>query len=191
MALFVSIFIFSILFLFCSLEWMNCLSRFKFTLSLCCGSHPVNFLFHVFNFSSLKFLFGSIFCFLFIFWIQFSSVAQSCPTLCDPMDYSMPGPPCPSPTPRVHTNPCPLSWRCHPTISSSVVPFSSCPQSFPASGSFQMSLLLREKRCRNKIGTALYTIFSQMKKQKSFILCSDEESILRRGFFIVHWMKKT
>ena len=50
-------------------------------------------------------------------------------------------PPCPSPTPGVHLNPCPLSWRCHPTISSSVVPFSSCPQSFPASGSFQMSQL--------------------------------------------------
>ena len=48
-------------------------------------------------------------------------------------------PPCPSPTPRVHPNSCPLSQWCHPTISSSVVPFSSCPQSFPASGSFQMS----------------------------------------------------
>ena len=48
-------------------------------------------------------------------------------------------PPCPSPTPGVHSNPCPSSWCCHPTISSSVVPFSSCPQSFPASGSFQMS----------------------------------------------------
>ena len=48
-------------------------------------------------------------------------------------------PPCPSPTPRVHPNPSPLSWWCHPTISSSVIPFSSCPQSFPASGSFQMS----------------------------------------------------
>ena len=47
-------------------------------------------------------------------------------------------PPCPSPTPRVHPNPCPSSQWCHPTISSSVVPFSSCPQSFPASGSFQM-----------------------------------------------------
>ena len=50
-------------------------------------------------------------------------------------------PPCPSPTPRVHPNPCPLCRRCHPTISSSVVPFSSCPQSFPASGSFPMSQL--------------------------------------------------
>ena len=50
-------------------------------------------------------------------------------------------PPCPLPTPWVHPNPCPLSWWCHPTISSSVVPFSSCPQSFPASGSFPMSQL--------------------------------------------------
>ena len=50
-------------------------------------------------------------------------------------------PPCPSPTPRVHPNPCPLCRWCHPTISSSVVPFSSCPQSFQTSGSFQMSQL--------------------------------------------------
>ena len=50
-------------------------------------------------------------------------------------------PPCPSPTPGFHPNPCPLSqWR-HTNISSSVVPFSSCPQSFPASGSFKMSQL--------------------------------------------------
>ena len=48
-------------------------------------------------------------------------------------------PPCPSPTPRVYSNSCPLSWWCHPTISSSVVPFSSHFQSFPALGSFQMS----------------------------------------------------
>ena len=50
-------------------------------------------------------------------------------------------PPCPSPTPAVQQNPCPWSWWCHPTTSSSVVPFSSCFQSFPASGSFQMSQL--------------------------------------------------
>ena len=49
--------------------------------------------------------------------------------------------PCPSPTPGVHLNSCPLSQWCHPAISSSVVPFSSRLQSFPASGSFQMSLL--------------------------------------------------
>ena len=50
-------------------------------------------------------------------------------------------PPCPSPTPRVYSNSCPLSRWCHPAISSSVVPFSSCPQSLPASGSFPMSQL--------------------------------------------------
>ena len=48
-------------------------------------------------------------------------------------------PPCPSPTPGVHSDSCPLSQWCHPAISSSVVPFSSCLQSFPASWSFQMS----------------------------------------------------
>jgi len=64
---------------------------------------------------------------------QFSSVTQSCPTLCEPR------PPCPSPTPRVYSNSCPSSRWCHPTISSSVIPFSSRPHSFPASGSFQMS----------------------------------------------------
>ena len=50
-------------------------------------------------------------------------------------------PPCPSPTPGVHSNSCPLSWWCHLTTSSSVIPFSSCPQPFPASRSFQMSQL--------------------------------------------------
>ena len=72
----------------------------------------------------------------------FSSVAQSCPTLCDPMNCSTPRPPCPSPTPEVYSDSCPLSRWCHPAISSSVVPFSSCPQSLPASGSFPMSQLL-------------------------------------------------
>ena len=50
-------------------------------------------------------------------------------------------PPCPSQTSGVYSNPCPSSWWCHPTISSSVVPFSSCPQSLPASGLFPMSQL--------------------------------------------------
>ena len=50
-------------------------------------------------------------------------------------------PPCPSQTPGVYSNSCPSSWWCHPAISSSVVPFSSCPQSLPASGSFPMSQL--------------------------------------------------
>ena len=131
------------------------------------------------------------------FNIQFSSVTQSCPTLCDPMNCrtteqlhfhfsllcigegngnplqcsclenprdggtlcsaiygvtqsqtrlkwlssSSSRPPCPSPTPGVHPNPCPLSQWCHLIISSSVIPFSSCPQSFPTSGSLPMSQL--------------------------------------------------
>ena len=50
-------------------------------------------------------------------------------------------PPCPSPTPRIYSNSCPLSWWCHPAISSSVIPFSSYPQSLPESGSFPMSQL--------------------------------------------------
>ena len=75
-----------------------------------------------------------------LFSFSFSSVAQSCPTLWD-HESQHARPPCPSPTPRVHPNPCPSSLWCHPTISSSVVPFSSYPQSFPTSGSFQMSQL--------------------------------------------------
>ena len=69
---------------------------------------------------------------------QFSSVAQSCPAL-QPHGLQYSRPPCPSPTPGVYSNSCPLSRWCHPTISSSVVPFSSHIQSFPASGSFLMS----------------------------------------------------
>ena len=74
---------------------------------------------------------------------SFSSVAQSYLTLCSLWLHELQHtrPPCPSPTPRVYPNPCPLSQWCHPTISSSVVPFSPCPQSFPSSKSFQMNQL--------------------------------------------------
>ena len=65
---------------------------------------------------------------------QFSSVAQSCPNLCDSMNCSTPGLPVHHQL-IIYPNPCPLSRWCHPTISSSVVPFSSCPQSLPASES--------------------------------------------------------
>ena len=72
--------------------------------------------------------------------VELSSVTQSCPTLrTHGLQHARP--PCPSPTPGDYPNSCPLSQWCHPTVSSSVVPFSSCPQSFPASGSFQMSHL--------------------------------------------------
>ena len=67
--------------------------------------------------------------------VRISSVTQSCLTLCDPMDCSMPEC-CSSPTPRACSNPCPLSQWYHPTISSSVIPLSSCLQSFLASGFF-------------------------------------------------------
>ena len=72
-----------------------------------------------------------------------SSAQDSCSVMSDSLWPHWPQharPPCPSPTPGVHPNPCPLSWWCHPIILSSVVPFSSCSQSFPASGSFQMTV---------------------------------------------------
>ena len=71
----------------------------------------------------------SIFLFFF-FSVQFSSTVVS--DSLRPHESQHARPPCPSPTPRVHPNPCPLSRWCHPTISSSVVPFSSCPQIFPS-----------------------------------------------------------
>ena len=70
--------------------------------------------------------------------VQFSSVTQSCLTL-RPHEPQHARPPGPSPTPGVHPNLCPSSRWCHQAISSSLIPFSSCPQSFPASGSFPMS----------------------------------------------------
>ena len=70
---------------------------------------------------------------------QFSSVSQSCLALCNPMDCKHARLPFPSLTPGVCSDSCSSSWWRHPTISSSVIPFSSCFQSFPASGSFPMS----------------------------------------------------
>ena len=69
--------------------------------------------------------------------VQFSSSVMS--DSLQPHGLQHARPPCPSPTPRVYSNACPSSWWCHPTISSSIVPFSSHLQSFPASGSFWMS----------------------------------------------------
>ena len=71
------------------------------------------------------------------FWVQFSRSVMS--NSLRPHESQHARPPCPSPTPGVHSNSCPSSWWCHPAISSSVIPFSSCPQSLPASGSFPMS----------------------------------------------------
>ena len=80
----------------------------------------------------------------FVTWcqsVQFSRSVMS--DSLQPHESQHARPPCPSPTPQVHPNPYPLSQWCHTAISSSVVPFSSCPQSLPASGSFQMSQLFK------------------------------------------------
>ena len=89
----------------------------------CCNFSPFN------NFTTLEKLLSSV---------QFSHSVMS--DSFRPMNRSTPGLPVHHQLP-VYPNPCPLSQWCHPTISSSVVPFSSCPQSFPASGSFPMSQL--------------------------------------------------
>ena len=76
--------------------------------------------------------------------VQFSSVQFSHSVLFNSLQshgLQHARPPCSSPIPRVYPNSCPLSWWCYPSISSSVVPFFSCPQSFPASGSFQINQL--------------------------------------------------
>ena len=67
------------------------------------------------------------------------SVAKLCPALCNPVNCSFPILSCPSLSPGVSSNSCLLNWWCHPTISSSVAPFSSCSQSFPPWGSFPMN----------------------------------------------------
>ena len=76
--------------------------------------------------------------------IRLSSAQFSCSVVSDSLwshELQYARPPCPSPTPGVYSNSCPSSQWCHPAISSSVVPLSSCPQSLPASGSFPMSQL--------------------------------------------------
>ena len=76
---------------------------------------------------------------LHVYSVQFSRSVMS--DSLQPHELQHSRPPCPSPTPGVHPNACPLSQWCHPTILSSVAPFYSCLQSFPTSGSFQMSQL--------------------------------------------------
>ena len=87
---------------------------------------------------------GKVMSLLFNMLSQFSSVQFSRSVVSDslwPHEQQHARSPCPSPTRGVYQNPCPLSWWCHPTISSSVVPFCSCPQSFAASGFFLMHQL--------------------------------------------------
>ena len=90
---------------------------------------------------------GCIFLSAYFWFIQpTSSVQFSCSVMSDslqPHELQHAKPPCPSPTPRVHPNSCASSQWCHPTISSSVVPFSSCPESLPAIRVFSNGLTLR------------------------------------------------
>ena len=78
-----------------------------------------------------------IFQFVSMVLVQFSCSVMSDSLWAHKLQFARP--PCPSPTPKVYSNTCPLSWWCHPTISSSVVTLSSCLQSFPASGPLPMS----------------------------------------------------
>ena len=99
------------------------------------------------------------------------SVAKSCLTLCDPMDCSMPGYPILRrywSLLRVYSNSYPLCWWCHPNISYSVIPFSSCPQSFPASGSFPVNWLFAW--CSQSIAASVSASILLMNIQGSFPL---------------------
>ena len=99
---------------------------------------------------------------------QFSSVTQSCPTLCDPTDFSMPGLPVHHQLPEFTQTHAHLSWWCHPITASSAIPFSSCFLSFPVSGSFQMSQLFVS--CGHSIGVSASTSVLPMNIQDSFSL---------------------
>ena len=111
---------------------------------------------------------------------QFSSVTQLCPTLCNPMDCSTPGFPVHKQLPELCSNLCPLSWWCHPTISSSVIPFSSWHQSFPASGSFQMS------QCFTSGGQSITASASALNSQDWFPLgWNDWISLKSKGLLTV------
>ena len=92
----------------------------------------------------MSLLFNTLSRLVIAFLPRSSSVQFSCSVVSDslrPHESQHARLPCPSPTPGVHSNSCPLSQWCYPAISSSVVPFSSCPQSLPASGSFPTSQL--------------------------------------------------
>ena len=125
----ISALIFMIYFLLLTLKFF--ISSFS-----CCFTCKVRLFFDVSPVSWVK---------LVLLWsLPFSSLQFSHSVMSDSLQPHEPQhtrPPCLSATPRVYLNSCPLSQWCHPTISSSVVPFSSCPQSFPASGSSQMSQL--------------------------------------------------
>ena len=112
--------------------------------------------------------------------VQFRSVTQLCPTLCDPMDCRLP---CPSPAPGAYSDSCPSSHWCHPTISSTVIPFFSCLQSFPASGSFPMSQLFRSGG--QSIGASALASVLPMNIQELFPLWLTGLILLSKGLWRV------
>ena len=119
--------------------------------------------------------------------VQFSSVTQACPTLCDTMNRSTPGLPVHHQLPP---NLCPLSWWCHSAISSSVILFSSCPQSSPASGSFPMSQLFASGG--QSIGVSVSGSVLSMNIQGWFPsgLSSLSSLLSKAGKFTVCWDKQ-
>ena len=116
-------------------------------------------------------------------FLYLSSVQFSCSVVSDslqPHGLQHARPPCPSPTPRVYSNSCPLSRWYHPTISSSVVPFSSCLQSFPASGSFLMSQFFASGG--QSIGVSASASVLPMNIRDSFLLgCTGWISLQSKG----------
>ena len=132
----------------CHGHYWCCFHYFKKLWILCC-LHKYESWFHFMLFGKVE---GrSLLCLirlnLLLFCGKLSSVQFSRSVVSDslwPHELQHARPLCPSPTPGVHPNSRPSSWWCHPAISSSVVPFSSCPQSLPAPGSFPMSQLFNE-----------------------------------------------
>ena len=116
-------------------------------------------------------------------WPQFSSVQFSRSVVSDflwPHESQHARPPCPSPTPGFHSNSCSSSQWCHPAISSLVVPFSSCPQSFPASESFPMSQLFAW--AGHNIGiSALASVFPKNTQDWSPLEWTDWISLQSKG----------
>ena len=103
--------------------------------------------------------------FTYFSWVQFSRSVVS--NSLRPHELQHARPPCPSLTAGIYPNPFPLSWWCHPAMSSSVICFSSCPQSFPASGSFPTSQFTSSGQ---NIGTSASASVLPMNTQHSFPL---------------------
>ena len=113
----------------------------------------------------------------YYFTVQFSCSVMSDSLWPNGLQHARP--PCPSPTPRVYSSSCPLSWWCHPAISSSIVPFSSCLQSFPASGSFQKSQFFASGS--QSIGVSASTSVLQMNIQDWSLGCTGWISLQYKG----------